>query len=213
MYVYLLLDRSLSMTVGDPPKLEVARSLAAAFAYLGMKRFDRVRLIPFGTNLEAERTTGRGRQAFPVVEKALEGIGPEGVTTFARTTRQFARRYPRRGLIVVLSDLMEAADWGESFRTLANLGHDLWVVRVTCREAQRPDLRGVLELHDAERDRVVQVRASKRLLEAYRQEVEAHVSRCREACLRVGGRFVEVPVERPLDELLEKVFRRGGPAR
>ncbi len=110
--------------------------------------------------------------------------------------------------MVVVTDLMEATDWGESFRTLAKLGHELWVVRVTCDEDERPDFRGELELRDVERGTDLRVRISKSLLENYEKEVRAHIKRCREACTRVGGRFVEASVEQPLEELLKTVLAR-----
>jgi uncharacterized protein (DUF58 family) len=206
IYIYVLLDQSLSMTRGEPSKLDVGKSLAAAFAYLGMKQFDRVRLIPFASELGHEQAPARSKTGFPQLEKALAGLEPGGVTRFADTTRAFAERHTRRGLVVVVSDLMEASDWGESFRTLARLGHELWVVRVTCDEDSRPDFRGELELRDVERDTTVRVRIGPGVLDAYAREVRAHVDRCAEACRKVGGRFVEAPVERPLEELLRVVL-------
>ncbi len=209
IYIYLLLDVSPSMMRGAPPKLDVAKSLAAAFTYLGMKAFDRVRILPFGSGLGSEHAPARHRIGFPRIEGELEELEPEGVTNFAETTKIFAGRYPRHGLVVVLSDLMEASDWNESFRSLASMGHELWVVRVACKEDERPDFRGELELHDAERGETVHIRVSKSLLESYRREVRAHIDRCHEACRAAGGRFVEADVERPVEELLESVLAGG----
>lgn len=203
VYIYVLLDMSLSMTRGDPPKLERAKALAAAFAYLGMKQFDRVRVLPFASGVGAEQAPGRSKTRFPQLEKALIDLDAKGVTSFAQTTRSFAERYPRRGLVVVVTDLMEATDWSESFRTLACLGHELWVVRVSCQEDERPDFRGELELKDSERDTTIRVRMNKGVLDAYQREVLAHIEQCREACKKAGGRFVEAPAERPLEEVLK----------
>ena len=38
------------MLQGKPPKLDVARRLAASFSYLGMKQFDTVHVIPFSSD-------------------------------------------------------------------------------------------------------------------------------------------------------------------
>ena len=206
VYIYVLLDLSSSMTRGEPPKLETAKALAAAFSYLGMKQFDRVRLLPFASDLGAEHAPSRNKMGFPKLERKIEELEADGTTSFDDTVRSFAARYPRHGLIVVISDLMEPADWGEGFRALARLGHELWVVRVSCAEDERPAFRGELELRDAEKETTVRVRVSKSLLEAYRAEVVGHMERCRDACTRAGGRFVEAPVERPLDELLRAVL-------
>jgi uncharacterized protein (DUF58 family) len=212
VYIYILLDASLSMTRGDPPKLDRAKAIAAAFAYLGMKQFDRVRVVPFATELGDIRAGARSKAAYPLIERALEELSAEGVTSFEQTTKDFAERYPRHGLVVVITDLMEARDWGESFRILARLGHELWVVRTSCLEDERPDFRGELELEDVELGRVLTIRMNKAVIEAYGREVRAHIEACHEACDKVGGRFVEAPVELSLDEALRAVLATGARA-
>lgn len=204
--VSVLLDVSRSMTRGEPPKIEVAKSLAAAFAYLGMQQYDRVRVIPFSRDLGREHRPGRGKNGYPLLERSLERLEAESVTSFADTVRTFAQRFPGHGLVVVVSDLMDPSDWGEGFRNLARLGHELCVVRVACREDSEPDFRGELELIDAETGRQVRVKVSLSLLKTYREEVAAHVERCRSQCVKVGGRFVEASVEVPVAEMLRTVL-------
>jgi hypothetical protein len=50
------------------------------------------------------------------------------------------------------------------------------------------------------------VRISRELVQAYRREIRKHIERCRDACRRVGGRFVDVPVEVSLDIALRRAF-------
>lgn len=205
--IYVLLDVSRSMTRGEPAKLEVARSLAAAFGYLGMKQFDLVRVIPFSHDLGRERTAVRSKAEFPLLERAIREIELADLTNFADTARSFTDRYTGRGLVVVVTDLMDPSDWGESFRNLARVGHEICVVHVTCGEDARPRFPGgELRLHDAETGREVTIRVSPSLIEAYRTEVASHVAQCKEMCIKVGGRFVQAPVELPILDLLRTVL-------
>ncbi len=204
--IYVLIDVSQSMTRGEPSKLAIGKSIASAFAYLGMKQFDQVRVIPFSRDLGREHLAARSKAAFPMLERTIEGMEPDSITSFAGVTRTFADRFPGHGLVVVVTDLMDPSDWGESFRNLARLGHELCVVRVACDEDVRPSFRGELELHDVETGREVTVRVSPSLLETYRKEVSAHIADCRDACLKAGGRFIEAPVERPVYDLLRTVL-------
>jgi uncharacterized protein (DUF58 family) len=204
--IYILLDVSKSMTRGEPPKLRVAKAVAAAFSYLGMKQFDQVRVVAFSGDLGQEHRAGRSRAFYPLLEKSIEALEVESITGFNETVRSFAKRYAGRGLVVVVTDLMDPSDWGEGFRNLARLGHELCVVRITCAEDERPEFKGELELLDAETGQQVRVRVSPSLLKTYREEVSAHVERCRESCLKVGGRFVEASVEHPIQELLKSVL-------
>lgn len=204
--IYVLLDISQSMTRGEPSKLSMGKSIAAAFSYLGMKQFDQVRVIPFSRELGREHVAARSKAGFPLLERTIAGLEAESITSFAEVTRTFADRYPGHGLVVIVTDLMDPADWSESFKALARLGHELCLVHVSCEEDVNPSFRGELELLDVESGREVTVRVSPSLLEAYHAEVTAHLDNCREACLKVGGRFVSAPVERPIYDLLRTVL-------
>lgn len=204
--VYVLVDVSASMTRGAPPKLDVARQVAASFGFLGMNQVDRVQVIPFAESVERATTVLRRRDDYPGLEAFLTALAPHGATSFEASVKAFLQRFPGRGVVVVVSDLMEAADWGASLRLLAQRGHQLCVVRVRCDEDHAPDFHGEIELRDAETGDLLRVAVTKALLDAYRAEVEAHVERTRDACRRVGGRLVEAPVETPFDQLLRQVL-------
>ncbi|GAB4213876.1 MAG: hypothetical protein OHK0013_38120 [Sandaracinaceae bacterium] len=205
--IYVLLDLSGSMSRGKPPKLELAKRLAAAFAYVGMKQFDRAVVIPFGEDLEREARPLRAPSDLPEVDAFLAGVTAGGPTAFPQAVRSLATRFPQRGLAVVVSDLMTPTGFPEGFRTLGALGHEVRVVRVRCDEDDRPDFQGELELHDAESGQKIRLRVSRDLLDAYAAEMRKHHDGCRDACRRAGGRFVDVSVDLPLDAALRKAFQ------
>ena len=204
--VYVLVDVSGSMSRGAPPKLDVARRVAASFGYLGMNQVDRVQVIPFASSVERATPVLRRRDDYPGLETFLDGLQAHGVTTFAETARAFLQRFPGTGYVVVVSDLMDAADWSPSLRSFAQRGHQLCVVRVRCDEDHAPTFQGELELTDAETGEALRVTATSALLEAYREEVAAHVQRTRDACRAVGGRMVDAAVESPFDHVLRQVL-------
>ena len=41
---------------------------------------------------------------------------------------------------------------------------------------------------------------------AAKKEIRAHVARCRDACVRIGGKLVEGRVEQPFDKTLRQVL-------
>ncbi len=204
--VHVLVDVSGSMALGDPPKLEAARRVAAAFGFLGMNQVDRVRVAPFREALGRPTEALRRRDQYPGLEGFLRGLEARGATSFAETTRGFLERFPARGYVVVVSDLMEAVDWTASLNGLAQRGNQLCMVRVRCDADHTPDLRGELELTDAETGETLRLTATAALLDAYRAEVAAHVDRTRDACRRAGGVFVDAPVELPFDQVLRQVL-------
>lgn len=205
--IYVMLDLSGSMSRGAPvSKIELAKKLAAAFAYVGMKQFDRALVIPFGADLEREARPVRAPADLPELDRFLQSCSAGGPTSFEQAVRSLAERHPRRGLVVVLTDLMKPDGWDAGFRRLGALGHELRVVHVRCAEDLEPDFQGELELFDAEEERSVCLRVSKDLLQAYAREVRKHVEACRESCRRAGGRFVDVPVDISLEIALRRAF-------
>lgn len=205
--IYVLLDLSGSMSRGAPQsKIDLAKRLAAAFAYVGMKQFDRALVMPFGDALERETRALRNAADLPELDHFLDEAKPGGSTSFLDVVQSLGERFPARGLTVVISDLMASDGFVEGFRKLGALGHELRVVHVSCDEDLRPSLEGELELVDAEQERRVRVRVSKSLLESYRREVESHLARCEDATKRANGRFIAVPTTIPLELALRRAF-------
>jgi uncharacterized protein (DUF58 family) len=205
-FVHVLLDVTGSMARGTPPKIDVARRVAASFAYVGMRQFDRARVVPFADDLEEIPLAIRHPNDLPELEKFLSATEAAGPTLFAESVKELAAQGAPRGLVVIVSDLMAPAGWEEGFRKLGTLGHEIRLVRVSCKEDDEPSFDGELELRDAESDERVRLRVSKQILTAYKNEVRKHVDQCRDFCRRAGGRYVEIGVEMPAELMLRKIF-------
>ena len=80
--IYVMLDLSGSMSQGKPPKIEIAKRFAAAFAYVGMKRFDRAVVMPFGEDLERAAKPLRTPNDLPALERFLSEAQAAGPTSF-----------------------------------------------------------------------------------------------------------------------------------
>jgi uncharacterized protein (DUF58 family) len=205
--VHLLLDVSNSMSRGEPPKIELSRTVAAAFTRVAVANQDRISVTPF-----AEGLVGRGREAstppnLMQVEEFLSSQPPAGATEFGDAVRAFATQRSRPALVVIVSDLMHAIDWETPLRSLARQGHRLCVVRVGCEEDDRPQLRGELELYDAESDQRMQVTVTKGLLDAYANEVRTHIHNCRRSCHAAGAEFVELDAATPSFEAVRRALQ------
>jgi uncharacterized protein (DUF58 family) len=209
--IYVLLDLSGSMgrgaiKTGDPSKLDIAKRVAASFAYVGMKQFDRAVVVPFGDGVVGDTRPLRTNADLPEVDRFLEGCIAGGTTSLPDAVREMCARFPKRGLCVVVSDLMTPKGFPEGIRTLGAYGHELRVVHVHCPEDRAPSFEGELELTDAETGDKVRLRINKKLLEAYGKEIKKHVDACRDATRRAGGRFVDVPLDLPFDKLIRRAF-------
>ena len=198
--VWLLLDRSASMTVGGPErgKHDVLSELALVLARLfgrggnrvGALLYDTgtVRIVPAGTGrrhalriaAELARTTaGRGQGRYA------------GTTDLAAMLDAVARLARRRALIVVVSDFIGDGDWGRSLLRLVPR-HEVVALRVTdAADDELPDA-GLVVIEDTETGEQLVIDSSDPLLRArLRTEVEA-----REDRLAAGMRRAGVPMHR-----------------
>ena len=208
--IYVLLDVSPSMDCGAPSKLAVAKQIAFSFAYLGMKQLDQVHVLPFDSDLgDAGLPLSRREQA-PVLDARLAKETSRGETDFLGVTRLFARRGDRRGLVIVISDLLATSGFPEGFKLLGQLGHEVRLVRVRSAADEQPDLRGDLELVDAETGQVLHLRATAKLLAGYRDALREHVKQVESAARRSGARLAVADVAATAEQNIKAIFAAPG---
>jgi len=109
----LLLDVSASMNYGsgDVTKFQYATWLAAALSHLMLRQRDAVGLGAFDDGLRHYLPPKSVGSYLHAILSALENATPDGPnTSVADTFHELAERLHRRGLIIVLSDLLDEPD-------------------------------------------------------------------------------------------------------
>lgn len=111
---HLVLDASESMGYRSPSapmsKLEYARRAAAAMAYLVLHQQDSVGLVAFDSEIRAlVRPSGNPSHLKDILQ-AMEGLSAERKTATGPIFHDLAERLKRRGIVIVLSDLMDDVD-------------------------------------------------------------------------------------------------------
>jgi uncharacterized protein (DUF58 family) len=108
---HLLLDLSGSMAFqsarASMSKLEYARSLSAALAYLMLQQQDAVGALLFAEHPLAFVPARAVRSHLDVVLKTLGSLEPQGRTRLGPALHELAERIKRRGLVILCSDLMD----------------------------------------------------------------------------------------------------------
>jgi len=120
---HLLLDVSASMTFssGGLSKLEYACFLAASLAYLMVRQQDSVGLVVFADGIEQRLPPHSTSTHLNELLHTLEAVKPVAETDIAATFHQLAETIKRRGLIIILSDLLD--DEREVLRALRHFRH------------------------------------------------------------------------------------------
>jgi uncharacterized protein (DUF58 family) len=198
--VWLLLDRSASMTVGVPGrgKDDVLGELALVLARLFGRGGNRVGALLYDTGAVRTVPPGTGRRhALRIGAELARTAGRRGAGQYGRTTDlagmldAVAKLARRRALIVVISDFIGDGDWGRSLLRLVPR-HEVVALRVLdAADDELPDV-GLVVVEDAETGEQLVIDASDPLLRA---RLRAGVEE-RDARLAAGMRRAGVPIHR-----------------
>jgi len=174
LHVYILLDCSPSMGLGDPAKFELARRVAAVLGYVALGDLARLSVVAFSGGIVAELPPIRHKTRIFKLLRFLRELRLQGTRTdLKRTARAFVGRYQRHGPAVVISDLYDPCGFQPGLDILRCRGYPPRLVQIHEPREARPDLLGDLELLDVEaetaRRTTITGRAARRYQEVFAQ--------------------------------------------
>jgi len=129
----LLVDVSGSMQYGSGPlnKYEYACTLAVSLAYLLLRQQDAVGCVAFDDRARAKVPLRTRRNQLNSIIHALEVSQPAQKTDLGTILHTVAESYPRRGMMVLVSDLLaDRAGLQTGLKLLRQRGHDVLVLHV-----------------------------------------------------------------------------------
>ena len=208
--VYVLVDSSRSMGMGDPPKLDYAKQLAAAFAYVALANLDRVSVLTFDSGMHARLAPTRGKNRIFKVFDFLRDVVPEGETQMGESLRTFAAQNKRRGVAILISDLYDPAGFEAGINQLRFAKFEPFVLQVFDPAEVRPEINGDVRLVDHETGEYREVTITPRLLEKYAEAHASYRKRIEDFCTKKHVAYQAVQTDVPFDEAVLSVLRRGG---
>jgi len=210
LHFYALIDASESMNFGEPTKLRYAVKLAAALGFIGLVRGDRVKIETLGQPARRPTPVFRGRRSLWRMLDYLEGIGPEKTPPLAVGVKNFCVRNSGKGIVVLLSDLMDKQGYQAALRYVAAQEMDVYLIHILSAEEIDPEVEGDLRLVDCEDGDEAEITVSAALLDRYRRTLAAFVNEAREFCTRRGIAYFMASNELPVEELITGYLSRRG---
>jgi uncharacterized protein (DUF58 family) len=129
----LLVDVSESMAYGSGAmtKCDYAVTAAAALAYLLLRQQDAVGCAVFDESVRQTIPLRTSTGHLSTIIRALQPREPRDKTRLYEVLARVAETYPRRGMMILISDLLvEAEDVLRGVRLLRQRGHDVLVLHV-----------------------------------------------------------------------------------
>ena len=205
----IVLDASASMGYGSRTigKLQYAKYLAAALAYLAARQHDPVGLIVFDEQVRTYRPATSRAGSLTATIHAIDAVTPGHGTDLEACFQRFGEHLSRRGLVAVISDLYcDPAAMSRAVQPLAYRGHDIMLFQLLDPQEMRPDWRESVLLEDVETRRTLNV-SPEYLASEYRTRMDAHLRSLREAAASAGAQQMLITTDEPLDHALRRYLQ------
>ncbi len=209
LHVYFLVDGSPSMNFGEPTKFFAAQQIAAALSFVGMCRGDRVRIEFLGQENKTSPVL-RGRSQLWRMTEFVESVEPNEVFPLADAIKRFCLRNTGRGIVVLLTDLMDKSGYESALRLLVGQQMDVFVLQILSPEEMNPELTGDLKLVDCEDEDEAEISVSNAVIKKYKATLAAFIDQARRFCAQRGMTYVLARSDQGADVLVGQYLRERG---
>jgi uncharacterized protein (DUF58 family) len=211
--IYFVLDASASMAFGGGEKLRYAKKVCAALAYVGLANLDRVSLVTTTDRVMDRMPETRGKARIFKVFRFLREVGPEGTrgtTDIGDAMKTFVAQNKRRGLVVLVSDLYDPHGFEKGINVLRYNKFDPFVVHVVDPAEAKPKLHGDVLVYDCETGDEREVTVTAKVLSRFAEAHGRYLAEIERFCATRQVPYVQASIDVPFDEMILRVFRRGG---
>ena len=210
MRVNLLVDVSSSMAYGEGHlnKYQYAATIATSLAFLILKHQDAVGCMTFDDKVRAKIQTLSKRTQLASIIQSLDVNKPNDKTDLGNIFLQAAQTYPRRGMMIVVSDLFgDVAATMKGLRLLRQRGHDILVFHVMDDDELEFPFTGPTRFEDMESETRLNCNP-KALREGYLEALREFLDEVRRECAKNSIDYALVKTSDPLDAVLAQFLSR-----
>ncbi len=206
----LVVDASASMQVGSGvfTKRDYAATAAAAFAYLLLKQHDSVGCTVFDDRIRQELPQRTQRNHLNAIVQALTEAPAQDKTDLGMVLSRVARQNPRKGVVILLSDLLGDVDnFLAGVATLRRIGHDVVVLHIMDDQELDFNFRGPVRFEGVEDELKLDCNP-KSLKQGYLEALDKFLTAVRRGCRRNAVDYQLIRTSEPLDAALTEVIAR-----
>ncbi len=211
--VYIIVDASRSMGMGEPAKLRYAKQVAAALSYVALANLDRVSVLSFGEKMEGRLAPTRGKNRVFKVFEFLRGVEATGTTDLQTSLKTFAAQNKRKGVAILISDLYDPKGFEDGINQLRYARFETTVLHISDPRDLEPELNGDVRLVDRETGAHRDVTITPRLLAKYKRAHEEYQARIQGFCRDKQVGYFPMRTDIAFDDAILNVLRKGGVVR
>jgi uncharacterized protein (DUF58 family) len=200
----MLVDVSKSMQYGNGSmnKYEYAATVAASLGWLVLKQQDAVGVVAFDEKVRRKVPVRSRRGHLNSVIEALDAVAPADKTEMFPILRETAETFARRGMMVLISDLLADPDGTiKGLKLLRQRGHDVLVFHIMDDDELDFPFSGPTRFEGLESDEFLNCNP-RALREGYLAALNQFLERIRRDCARNTIDYALIRTSAPLDAAL-----------
>jgi len=205
----LSVDVSRSMAWGESDKFRQALRVASVLGGIALSSGNRAGVLSWGAELQEVSAPLRGARAVPALVERLRRLEAGGQGNPLACTRQFASRYARRCLSVVITDLL-TPDWAGVLTGLGASGCETHVIQVLAPEELDPPQLGEVTLVDSENSRETALLLDAPTLDQYRSATKTWLEAVEGQCRASGLGYALVRSDADLPRVFLETLKKEG---
>ncbi|MBN1854361.1 MAG: DUF58 domain-containing protein [Pirellulales bacterium] len=211
MRTTILVDTSGSMEYGRGPlnKFAYGATIAVSLAYLLLRQQDAVGCVAFDDGIRSKVPILSKRTHLNSIVQTLEVNSPRDATDLSLVLREVAETYPRRGMMILISDLFGRVELTErGLRLLRQRGHDVMVFHILDDDELDFSFRGPTRFEGLEFPDQRLNCNPRALREGYLEALERFLSEVRRGCARNAVDYAMIRTSDPLDAALARYLSK-----
>ena len=208
--IYLLVDLSASMQVGEPSKAEYAAQFAAAMAYLGLKELDRVGVYPFHDRLIPGLPPRHGMGQMGKILRLLRETETGGRTSINQAMTEFLSQTHESGIVFLISDFLGSPDVAEGLAKLVHRGDKVTAIQVLAPDDASPPMVGMTRIVDVESSQRLTLTIGNRTRDEYERRFRQYQQDLNAFLLSRQISHFQVTTDRSMERFIHEDLRMGG---
>lgn len=204
----LLIDSSASMSYGRTAmtKFEYASILAACISLLVLKQQDAVGSVLFDNKIRSRVPLRTSQRHLTDILASLENTAPRDKTNLDSVFRDVVQTFPKRGLMILLSDLLGAEESSmRGIDTLRRAGHDVMVLHILDDDELDFPFSDPTRFEGLESDDHLTCNP-RALREGYLEALERFLDRVRRSCAASKSDYLLIRTSDAPDAVLSKIL-------
>tara|TARA_Y100000590_G_C15629730_1_gene980746 strand:+ start:104 stop:1000 length:897 start_codon:yes stop_codon:yes gene_type:complete len=201
---YILFDKSTSMDYSSKniSKFEYSKTICAALSYLMIKQQDAVGLTLFDKKINQSIPPRSNKSHLNTLLNILHHCSIEGETRMSNILHQLAEKIKKRGLIILISDLMDnQEDVIKGLRHFRHKGHEVIVFHILDNQELDFNFNKGTNFIDLETDDSITV-DPRQIRKQYKKAMSIFCNEYKKQCRKNNIDFIQVKTSDSIDKSL-----------